>query len=146
MTKPVPPSESAAFDGADDDIARRYATQARVGTRFFKVGEGAPDLTELRAELDEMTDVLMGRTPPPTDVGTATLMEVASAYYTRALEITGIIQRLEATGAVITKTSAHYKFRTGELRTFTELAKAATELGSRRISAIQLEFDLAGRR
>jgi hypothetical protein len=82
----------------------------------------------------------MGRAPSPVGYHTESLMELASSYFARAAEMTMIIQRLERDGQVV-KGSAAYKFRTGELRTFMDLAKASTELGSRRITLARLEFD-----
>lgn len=105
-----------------------------------KVGESLK-LGEMRQELDEMTDVLLGRVPAPIESGVITLMEVAEAYYARATEMQMQIQRGEATGAVA-KGSAPYKFRTGELRSFRELAKAAMELGSRRVTQAKLEMEM----
>lgn len=110
--------------------------------RAVRLKDGMPPLPNLIVELEDMRDVLLGRTPPPINKGTLTLMEVASAYHARALEITMELQRAEREGTVL-KGSAHYKFRTGELRTFTDIAKAAAELGSRRLSSEQLEFDQA---
>lgn len=88
-----------------------------------------------------MRDVLMGRKPPPVDRGILTLQEVADAYYGRAKEIEQIIHRSESEGAVSRGTKT-YKFRTGELRSFIEMAKGASELGSRRITAMQLEYQM----
>jgi hypothetical protein len=96
----------------------------------------------MQAELADYTDVLLGRQPPPIQAGPMTLMEVASAYHARALEIQMLLQRAEREGRVI-RGSAHYKFRTGELRTFVEMAKGAADLGSRRLTAEVLEFDQA---
>lgn len=88
-----------------------------------------------------MRDVLMGRQQPPIDNGVMTLMEVADAYFSRAKEMEQIIHRHEADGVVL-KNSKHYKFRTGELRSFIELVKSAVELGSRRVTAARLEYDM----
>jgi len=110
--------------------------------RAFELGEGMPNLTELAAELDAMTDVLCGRVEPPIDHGTLTLMEVADGYFARASEMAMKIHRLERRGQ-ITKTSAHYKFRTGELRDFTEMAKRAADLGSRRLTEETLQYEMA---
>ncbi len=97
----------------------------------------------MRAEIDEMVDVLMGREPAPISFGTATLMEVASMYFARAKEMELHLHRAEAMG-VVTRSSGHYKFRTGELRDFVEMTKSASELGSRRLSALELEFNIEG--
>lgn len=91
--------------------------------------------------MDEYTDVLLGRVPPPFDRGILTLQEYANAVYSRAMEITARIQRAEASGAVLVK-SAPYKFRTGELATFCEMAKRAADLGSRRVTVWQVEQEM----
>lgn len=95
---------------------------------------------QLRDELDEMKDVLMGRVEPPIDKGVMTLQEVADAYYSRAAEITIDLHRMEADGH-ITKGDPGYKFRTGELRMFTEMCKRSSELGSRRLTYEQMLFE-----
>lgn len=89
-----------------------------------------------------MTDMLIGRADPPIQVGHLTLMEVADGFYARAAELTMLIQKGEREGR-ITKGSEFYKFRTGELRTFMELAKRAADLGSRRLTAETLKNDQA---
>lgn len=89
-----------------------------------------------------MTDILLGREEPPIQSGVLTLMEVADGYYSRAAEITMLIQKLEREGRVA-KGSELYRFRTGELRTFMELTKRAADLGSRRLTAENLKNDQA---
>ena len=111
------------------------------GLRHFGVSVGVPDVNTLRIEIDEMMDVLMGREEPPVppeNVGS--MLEVANAYYSRGMEISGLIKRMEASG-IILKGSEMYKFRTGELRTFCEIAKGAVDLGSRRVTLAQMEAD-----
>ena len=92
-----------------------------------------------------MTDVLLGREEPPIDAGHLTLYEVSDAYYARAAELTMLLQQAEREGTVL-KGSSHYKFRTGELRTFLELAKRSADLGSRRITyeSMLLEAERTG--
>lgn len=92
-------------------------------------------------ELQDMTDVLLGRMDPPTHKGIMTLQEVADAYFARASEMTMLIQKGEREGH-IDKGSPQYLFRTGELRTFMELAKRAADLGSRRLTDEQLRFEM----
>ena len=86
-------------------------------------------------------EVLLGREEPPIDNGEMTLMEYANAVYSRAMELTIIIQRLESDGSIL-KGSKFYKFRTGELRSFTELAARCVELGSRRVTKAQLDYNM----
>lgn len=116
----------------------RPASRGRL--RAFQVGEGLDPPAKMMEELQDMTDVLMGRVDPPLDAGYLTLMETADAYYARASEMTMLIHEAEREGR-ITKGSAYTKFRTSELRTFRELAKAASELGSRRLTQEQLRFE-----
>jgi hypothetical protein len=100
---------------------------------------GLPSLQEIRDEIDDMREVLMGRTLSPHDNGVNSLQETANAYYSRCAELTLLIQRAEVDGYV-TKGSALYKTRTGELRTFMELCHRATDVGSRRLTLAQLEW------
>lgn len=109
--------------------------------RHFHINEGVPSLSEMRREVEQMTRVLMGHEDPPVEMGVITLMEVASAYYARASELTMYIQRAETDGTVL-KNSKVYKFRTGELRTFMEMCKNQIDLGSRRITQARLEFEM----
>lgn len=83
----------------------------------------------------------MGRVEPPIDNGDMTLMEYANAVYSRAMEITMILQRAESDGQIL-KGSKHYKFRTGELRTFTEMSLKCIELGSRRVTMARMDYDM----
>lgn len=85
-----------------------------------------------------MAAVLVGHQNPPVNIGIGTLMEVASAYFARGMELTSLIQRGETEGQV-PRGSKLYKFRTGELRSFLDIAKNATEMGSRRITVAQME-------
>ena len=84
----------------------------------------------------------MGRIDPPINNGDMTLLEYANAVYSRAMEITMMLQRAESSGTVL-KGSRAYKFRTGELRTFVEISLKAIELGSRRITVAKMEYDMS---
>lgn len=99
-----------------------------------------PPLSELRDEIYGYMNVLLGRKPAPVDHGILTLQEVANAYYARALEITAMIHDAEADGRVPAK-SPLYKFRNGSLSDFVAIAKGAAELGSRRVTALQIEVE-----
>ena len=116
-------------------------SKSALKVRSWQLGEGYGSLRKLRDELDEMTDVLLGRADMPVDNGVMSLMEVSTAYYARASEITNTIHRGEVDGTVA-KGSSPYKFRTGELRTFMEMAKVHIELGSRRVTAAKMEFEM----
>jgi RNAse (barnase) inhibitor barstar len=113
---------------------------SKKSLRQLRLPSGLAKVDELRDELDDFMDVLMGRVDPPIDNGPMTLMEFANAAYSRAVEITMLIQRGEADGFV-QKNSAHYRFRTGELRNFVELATKAIDLGSRRVTASKMAYE-----
>ncbi len=110
------------------------------------LGQGVTDLGSLAAELRDMADVLLGHKESPIDAGIMTLMELADAFHARAMDMTMQIQAKERRGSVV-RGSAAYKFRTGELRSFTELAKRSSDLGSRRVTfaSLQLEAERTGR-
>lgn len=117
------------------------ATPRQTSLRSFRINSGIPPLPDLRSELDEYVEVLMGRKTPPIDNDEMTLMEYANAVYSRAMELTMVLQRAESDGTVL-KGSKYYKFRTGELRSFTELAVRCIELGSRRVTKAQLDYSM----
>lgn len=109
--------------------------------RDIQLAAGLPPVEELEEELKEYWDVLLGRVPPPVEAGELTLMEIANAYFSRAMEISALIHRAEREGGVF-KGSQYYRFRTGDLRDFIEVAKRAQELGSRRLTEARLQFDI----
>lgn len=98
---------------------------------------GLPDVDVLWKELQEYIDILLGRVEAPIASPYLALAECATAYYTRALEIDARIHAGEREGDIM-KGSPFYQFRTGELRSFIELAKKCAELGSRRLTQEQL--------
>jgi len=98
---------------------------------------GLPSVEELWTEISDYVDTLLGRRESPIDSPYLALAECATAYYSRAQEIDMLIHAAEREGAVM-KGSGYYKFRTGELRSFIELAKKCAELGSRRLTQEQL--------
>lgn len=100
--------------------------------RAFHVGEGF-DLHAVKKELNDYTDMLLGRVDPPFDHGVMTLMELAETVHARAREIEMELLEKESEG-VILKGSMAYQFRTGKLRSFIEMAKRTIDLGSRRIT------------
>lgn len=108
-------------------------------TRTIHVYEGLPPVVELQAEIDEYMDVLLGRVDAPVQ-GHLALMETADIYFGRMSEVELLIKRGETDGS-IPKGSDYTKFRTGELRTFLEIAKGSSALGSRRLSALALEAE-----
>lgn len=121
------------------DTPYRGYTDRRV--RVISVAAGLPTIDELRAELDEYMDVLLGRLDAPLR-GVLALMETADMYYARATEINALIQRGEQDGTIV-RTDPLVKFRTGELRSFRELASKAADLGSRRLTQHSVEVEQA---
>lgn len=127
------------------ETAEEYAeaiVEPTFGVRLFPTGDTFK-LGEMMAELDDMMDVLLGRAEPPVDVGVATLMEVSDAYHARACEMEMAILQAEQGGSVRNGDRA-YRFRTGQLRRFIELTKKSSELGSRRLTALQIMVDSGG--
>lgn len=110
--------------------------------RAFKLSD-SDELSDMRRELHQYKDVLLGRDEPPVDTGITTLMEVAEAYHARAMEMSMHIHEQEAHGAVV-KGSQSYKFRVGELRDFIDLVRRSMEMGSRRVTALDLEVRMRG--
>ena len=138
MSKPL---KKKTLRARSPDLPKSKKAIRHGHLRAFELGEGLPNITQMAVELQDMTDVLMGREEPPLNVGVLTLQEVADGYFARASEMTMLIQQAERRGQ-ISRGHALYKFRTGELRTFMEMAKRAAELGSRRLTDEQLHFEM----
>jgi hypothetical protein len=101
---------------------------------------GLPEVEALWIEISGYVDVILGRVEPPIESPYLALAEAATMYYCRAQEIDALIHSGERKGD-IARGSAYYRFRTGELRSFIELAKRAAELGSRRLTQERLLHD-----
>lgn len=101
--------------------------------REFTLGSGLPTPKDIRRELEGYRDVLMGREDPPLQKGVMTLMEIANGYFSRACEIEQLILQAKAEGW-LPKNKGYETLRTQEIRSFKELSKGATELGSRRVT------------
>lgn len=116
-------------------IKRPTNSDVQFGHRLSSVpvGLGLPTVDELWAELQEYIDIILGRQPSSVQSPYLSLGEVATAYYCRAQEIDARIHAGERSGDIV-KGSPYYRFRTGELRSFIELAKKSAELGSRRLT------------
>jgi hypothetical protein len=120
-------------------IRRPVRKDAQFGQRLMDIELeiGLPPVADLQNEIQHMTNVILGRLDSPIASPYLALAEVATAYYCRAQEIDMLIHRAEREGAAM-KGSPLYHFRTGELRSFIELSKRASELGSRRLTQEQL--------
>lgn len=102
------------------------------------VGDSLLPVGELQDELDYMKDVLLGREEPPVDLGQISDMEIASAFFGRAMEIQSLLHRAEMDGDVA-RNSRAYKFRTGELRDFIDLAKNRYDMFKSRMISEAIE-------
>ena len=58
---------------------------------------------------------------------------MATAYLARAYELDMLIHRAEASGDV-RRGQPYYRLRTGSLRSFIDMARKMTDLGSRRLT------------
>lgn len=121
-------------------LAHSRAVPMSRRVRDVPLAIGLPTVDELEEELFGYVDVLLGRQEPPIDNGVLTLMEVTNAYLSRAYEIEMMILAAERSRDIL-RASPYVKFRTGELRSFIELARKAQELGSRRLTQLQLLTD-----
>lgn len=108
--------------------------------RYFKTKFGLPSVDDINNEVIEMLSVLAGQTDPPVELGVPTLMEVAEAYHLRASELSIRILQAEQNGDL--KSGDQYvKLRTGILRVFIETVRKSIDLGSRRLTAAQYEWE-----
>ena len=122
-------------------IEREVAHPGHVqfGQKLTEVGlgEGLPDVAELQDELIGYINVLLGREEAPIDSPYLSLQEIATAYFARAQEMEFLIHAEEQALRVV-RGSPLYKFRTGQLRAFQEMAKRQIDLGSRRLTQEKL--------
>ena len=96
--------------------------------------QGLPeDPADVFDELEGYIQVLLGHADPPVDSPYLALQEVATAYLSRAYEISILINRGETEGR-IKRGSTYYLLRTRSLRDFIEMARKLADLGSRRLS------------
>lgn len=89
--------------------------------------------------LDEFThyaNVLLGREPSPIQSPYLELMEVATAYHSRAREVEMELLTMEQAGTIM-RGDALYRFRTGQLSSFIEMTRKCIDLGSRRLTQEQ---------
>jgi hypothetical protein len=118
---------------AKKGVTKKPSYKGKV--RQFTLGSGLPSPNDIREELYGYREVLFGRQDPPLDKGVMTLMEVAEGYFSRACELEQLIYRAIAEGRLVGNAKKEYSaLRTQEIRSFKEMSKSATELGSRRIT------------
>lgn len=110
-------------------------THVQFGHRVSEVPtiDGLGTYDEIMDELLEMTLVLKGHADAPVESPYLQLMEVATAYLTRAYEIEMLIHRGEH-DQVIERGSELFKLRTGPLESFINACRRLADLGSRRLS------------
>jgi len=120
-------------------ITAAHPSHVQFGHRLTSVPlpAGLPTVDRINREIEEYTDVLLGRVDPPVDSPYLQLMEVAAAYYARARELEILIFEGEQNGS-IKKGDPHYRVRTGQLNSFIEMARKMFDLGSRRLTQEQL--------
>lgn len=113
----------------------RHQSHVQYGRTLTDVPlqEGLQDIEDLHEEFLHYANVLLGRVEPPIDSPYLSLMEIASAYHARALEVEMMIHWEEQQHRVI-RGHPLYKFRTGQLRSFIEMSKKMADLGSRRLT------------
>lgn len=78
----------------------------------------------------------MGREPSPIQSPYLELMEVATAYHSRAREVEMELLTMEQAGTIM-RGDALYRFRTGQLSSFIEMTRKCIDLGSRRLTQEQ---------
>lgn len=120
-------------------LAPRSPNQRLTNITTVRLPQDLGSVEELRLELDDMTAVLNGHEEPDLALGELTLLEVATAFYGRAMEIKMILHRGEITGEVL-KSSSAAKFRTRELAAFENLAKEKIRLGRARLAWAQADM------
>ena len=124
-------------------MAVRTGTGFKGNLRPVAVPEGVHSVEDMHKELQHMINVLLDRVKVSAVdyADPLALMKIAGAYYARAREIEFIIYSMERDKLVNGKRGSqdqYHLFRTGELTSFINLAKASMDEGSRRLSAEQL--------
>lgn len=122
-----------------EEYVKAVADNRRFGVRLFEINDTFK-VGDMMDELMGYCNVLLGREAPPVDYGAWTLMELAEAYHARASEMEMVIFQAEQQGKVA-KGSTAYRFRTSQLRTFLEMTRRMMDMGSRRITAVQMLMD-----
>ena len=108
---------------------------------MVSLGAGLPVLAKCYEELTIYAEHLATFVDPDVPVGnTLDLLEVSSAYLSRALDIERRLhQREQILG--LPRGCDEQRFRTGALESFIAQAKVLRDLGSRRLSFAQLRYD-----
>lgn len=119
-----------------------HASHVQFGQRLtdVEVDAGLPTAEEIQDELLYYCDVLLGRQMPKIQSPYLELCEIASAYYARASELDILIHWEEQQQRVM-RGHPLYKMRTGQLRTFMDMAKKMADLGSRRLTQESLLYE-----
>lgn len=105
------------------------------------VGDQLAKVSAWEKEIRGYWNILLGREPLPIENGVLSLQETAVALHSRASEIAAVIQEQEYKG-MVSRGDRAYHFRTGPLRTFMQACSKAADVGSRRVTWLQLEHDL----
>lgn len=118
---------------AGPEVAHVTAVQFGRKITDVPVGQHLPSPEDIQDELLFYCDVLLGRVDPPIQSPYLDLQELASAYFGRASELDMLIHWEEQQQRV-PRGHPLYKLRTGQLRTFMDMAKKMADLGSRRLT------------
>ena len=126
----------------DEQPSVVHVSVAQFGQKLteVKTSEGLPSPAEIQEELLDYCDVLLGRAQPPVQSPYLDLCEIASAYFARASELDILIHWEEQQQRVM-RGHPLYKIRTGQLRSFMDMAKKMADLGSRRLTQEQLLYN-----
>lgn len=132
--------------GHDDDLEVRAPLPSDVqvsrALMAVPVPLGLPPTPdEAWREIFSYIRVLTGQTEPPVHSPYLGMMEVATAYLSRALLMDALILQAERDGR-IARGSAWQKFRTGELDRFQSIARRCCDLGSRRLTQEQVLHEM----
>lgn len=129
-----------------EDLGTKHQAAAPTHIQFGQkltevpVGTHLPSPDAIKGELLEYCDILLGRVPAPVSSPYLALAEIATAYYARACELDFLLHEEERSGRVI-RGHAYYRLRTGALRSFLDMSKRMSDLGSRRLTQEQLMFE-----
>lgn len=132
---PGHPEEPPVTSSTSSSLNVVHPSHAHFGRRLTEVpvSEGLPSPEAIQDELLHYCDVLLGRVDPPVSSPYLDLCEIASGYFARASELDMLIHWEEQNQRVV-RGHPLQKIRTGQLRTFLDMARKMADLGSRRLT------------
>lgn len=129
-----------AVEAMPEVVHQSKVTQFGERLSEVSVGTGLPTVDEMNEELLYMCNVLLGKEESPVQSPYLGLCEVATAFYGRGCELDMLIHMAEQEEQ-IPRGHPLQKLRTGQLRTFNEMARKMADLGSRRLTQERLLYD-----